>query len=151
MKYVLGLLLISIVVSCSPAKETSSPFDWKTTSIQIGEHSLDIEIADTSEKMARGLMFRKSLPENQGMLFIFQRPRQASFWMKNTFIPLSIAYLNQEGTILEIYPLEPLEESPVSSQSYRVAYALEVNRGWFRKHGIQPGIRIQNLPTHQLP
>lgn len=105
-----------------------------------------MEIARSPEEQARGLMFRHSMPEDHGMLFPFPEPRQASFWMKNTPLPLSIAYISPDGIILEIYDLHPYHLEPVVSQSPTVAYALEVHRGWFRRHDIAPGDRVIGLP-----
>ncbi|MEM1157344.1 MAG: DUF192 domain-containing protein [Verrucomicrobiota bacterium] len=114
--------------------------------IQIGEHSVLVECAVTREEMARGLMFRKSLPKNQGMLFFFPKPQQAGFWMKNTLIPLSIAYIDETGTILEIYRMSPHDTISTRSRSYQVKYALEMNQGWFEENNIAAGTVIRNIP-----
>ncbi len=95
-------------------------------------------------------MYRKSLAENSGMLFYFDKPQPVGFWMKNTLIPLSIAYLDEKGEILEIYPLTPLDETPTTSRSYRVKYALEMNQGWFKKNGVKPGDRVYPIPEFEL-
>jgi uncharacterized membrane protein (UPF0127 family) len=96
------------------------------------------EIARTDAQRERGLMWRRSLAEGEGMLFVFDRDRILSFWMKNTLIPLSIAYIAADGRILEIHDMEPRRLAPV--QSARSArYALEVNRGWFARMGIKAG------------
>jgi uncharacterized protein len=116
------------------------------TQVKIGDHTLNVEIAASPQTMARGLMFRTFLPADQGMLFIFPVEHQASFWMKNTSIPLSIAYLDKDGKILEIHPLIPFEESAVKSKSDRIRYALEVNRDWFSSRNIKTGTQVQNLP-----
>lgn len=80
------------------------------------------------------------------MLFIFEQPEKASFWMKNTKIPLSIAYIDSAGKILEIKSMNPLDETLVLSKSDQVAYALEVNQGWFARHGISSGAVITGIP-----
>jgi uncharacterized protein len=118
--------------------------------LKIGRETLQAEIASTPSSMARGLMFRTSLPTDQGMLFVFPVGHQASFWMKNTSLPLSIAYIDQEGRILEIHPLIPFDETPVKSKSDNVYYALEVNRDWFNVRQIKPGDQIQNLPRVKI-
>lgn len=100
-----------------------------------------VEIAQTPEEQQKGLMFRSSMDDNRGMIFIFNEDRQLSFWMKNTLIPLSIAYIDSRGTVKEIHPLEPYSEKPVRSR-YSVRYALEVNRGYFQEQGIKIGDRI---------
>jgi len=87
------------------------------------------------------------------MLFIFDHPKMAAFWNRNTKIPLSIAYIDSAGKIVEIKSLRPFDETTVPSASNQVAFALEVNEGWFSRHGIATGTRIQGLPrvgsTHQ--
>lgn len=99
---------------------------------------LKVEIADTPEKMVRGLMFRERLPEDQGMLFDFAVQTQAPFWMKDTSIPLSIAFISADGLIIDIQDMQPFsEELHRSPQPYRLA--VEVNQGWFQEHGIKIG------------
>lgn len=100
-----------------------------------GTVTLRVEIADTVETMTRGLMERQSLPPDQGMLFVFPQLTRSPFWMKNTYIPLSIAFIGEDGTILHIEDMEPLTETfHTPPMDYR--YALEVNQGWFRAHGV---------------
>jgi uncharacterized protein len=112
----------------------------------VANTSLFAEVADTPQTSANGLMFRDSLPDDHGMLFVFEQPQTASFWMKNTRIPLSIAYIDSGGKILEIRSLKPLDETPVASTSREVAFALEVNEGWFRRNGIAAGSKISGIP-----
>jgi uncharacterized membrane protein (UPF0127 family) len=95
-------------------------------------------VADSDAERTKGLMFRKSVPEGTGMLFVFERDEKLSFWMKNTEVALSIAYITSEGRVSQILDMEPLSLAPVRSDSY-VRYALEVPRGWFAKAGIKPG------------
>jgi uncharacterized membrane protein (UPF0127 family) len=108
---------------------------------------LEAELADTEAKKERGLMFRKSLPRDYGMLFVFDPPAQATFWMKNTRMPLSIAFVDNQGRILEIRSMKPFDETFISSISNAVAYALEVNSGWFEHHGIRLGAKIYGIPS----
>ena len=108
---------------------------------------LEAELADTEAKKERGLMFRKSLPKDYGMLFVFDPPAQATFWMKNTRMPLSIAFVDNQGRILEIRSMKPFDETFISSISNAVAYALEVNSGWFEHHGIRLGAKIYGIPS----
>ena len=138
-----------VVTACSkPESQSATQPRLKTTVLQVESARLDTEIADTPESMERGLMFRDSMGEDQGMLFIFPEVRQAAFWMRNTKIPLSVAYLDATGRILEIHDMFPYDETPVESRSPIVAYALEVNQGWFGRKQVQVGKTIQNLPKN---
>jgi len=87
-------------------------------------------------------MFRKNLPSDAGMLFVFESEQRLSFWMRNTYIPLSIAYIDARGVIREILDMAPLDDSVTYPSRYPVKYALEVNRGWFASRGITPGCRV---------
>src|ERR1700758_4097670 len=124
---------------------------WKIIKLQIptrnGLVPLKAELADTESKREKGLMFRRSLSENSGMLFVFAPPAQAAFWMKNTRIPLSIAFLDNQGKILEIRSMRPFDETVILSASNAVAYALEVNEGWFDYHGIQTGTKVYGITS----
>ncbi len=99
---------------------------------------LTLEVARTEPERERGLMFRDSMPDDRGMVFIFEQPSQVGFWMRNTLIPLSIAWLDANGTIVDIQDMQPLTDTPhVPSGPY--VYAIEVNQGWFRANGVAPG------------
>lgn len=100
------------------------------------------EIAASDAERTLGLMNRESLGTNNGMLFIFSRDQYLNFWMKNTSIPLSIAYIDSKGIIREIQDMAPLDTSLTYPSRYPVRYALEVNKGWFTRNNIQPGNRI---------
>jgi hypothetical protein len=118
-------------------------FDRQVISIETSEGrvSINAELAVTPAQQQQGLMHRRELRDGNGMLFIFERDQILSFWMKNTYIPLSIAYILSDGRILEIHDLEPGNLNPVrSSRSAR--YALEVPQGWFDRAKIGPGDRL---------
>jgi uncharacterized protein len=143
---ILAIGSILCAAGCQPKGADTSPFGLKTVELKILNTDLNAEVADTPQASENGLMFRDSLPENRGMLFVFEHPKAASFWMRNTKIPLSIAYIDSTGKILEIKSLKPLDETAVPSASDRVAFALEVNEGWFGRHGISPGAQIDGIP-----
>ncbi len=103
---------------------------------------LNAEVADNYESRQTGLMHRDSLDENSGMLFVFSSETRLNFWMKNTYIPLTIAYINKKGVIKEIIDMKPLNISRTYPSSVPAMYALEVNSGWFKKNSIVPGCRI---------
>jgi len=104
--------------------------------------ALHVYIADSPDEREKGLMFVESLPWDQGMLFVFEYERRLSFWMKNTYIPLDIAYISKNGIINEIYYMKPLDYSITYPSKKPAMYALEVNAGWFKKHGIAPGMKL---------
>jgi uncharacterized membrane protein (UPF0127 family) len=103
-----------------------------------------VEIATTTAEKQRGLMGRTALAEDAGMLFVFDREQQLSFWMKDTLIPLSIAYINESGRIVDIQDMKPLDETPHPSAE-PAKYALEVNQGFFNEHGVEVGNKV-SLP-----
>ena len=114
--------------------------------LEIGGQRLIVEIALRPEEQMAGLMNRDTLDPDRGMLFVFPTPKQASFWMHNTSIPLDLAFLDADGVILEIIPLVPFEEKRVVSQSSKVSYALEVARDWFASRGLKAGLKVKGLP-----
>lgn len=109
--------------------------------IAIGPHLVQMQVALLPAETQRGLMFRKTMGENEGMLFVFDQPQQMSFWMRNTEIPLDIGYIDATGVLREIYPMYPRDERPVASRG-RMQFALEMNQGWFRHTGVKPGDRL---------
>jgi len=108
---------------------------------QGGKITIKAEIARTNAQREQGLMYRKIVKDGEGMLFVFEKDEPLSFWMKNTLVPLSIAYISSDGRILEIYDMAPGNLNPVQS-SRSVRYALEVPQGWFGRAGIVPGDSI---------
>jgi uncharacterized membrane protein (UPF0127 family) len=135
-----------LLLSACQQKGAESAFGLRTADLRISTAPLTAEIADTPQASENGLMFRDSLPEDRGMLFVFEPPKKATFWMRNTKVPLSIAFIDSAGTILEIKPMYPMDESIVPSRSDQVAYALEVNQGWFERHKISAGAKIDGIP-----
>ncbi|MDX2227688.1 MAG: DUF192 domain-containing protein [Verrucomicrobiae bacterium] len=111
--------------------------------LTLGTGRLKVEIAADDPSRTLGLMHRESLPEERGMLFVFETPRSMGFWMKDTLVPLSIAYLDSEGRVLEIYNMEPRSLQNVPSQSDQVVFALEVNRGWFARNAVSVGTQVR--------
>jgi len=106
--------------------------------ILIGDKRIRVEVAENEMSRNMGMMFRRNLEDDKGMLFIFEDSAPRRFWMKNTFVPLSIAYIDSEGKIINISDMSPLSESGVWSLG-PAKYALEMNKGWFLSNGICPG------------
>lgn len=115
-----------------------------TYPLRIKNHEIRAEVAGTERDRLRGLMFRDKLAENRGMIFLYQRPQAAAMWMKNTRIALSVAFIDVNGRILNIADMEPYSELAHAS-SGAAAYALEMNRDWFRKQGIKAGDLVKGL------
>ena len=128
----------------APSTATGLPLTAVFTNEQGKAVALSIEIADTPEERARGLMERESLPQDAGMLFDFQADVQAAFWMRNTLIPLSIAFIDRDGMIVHIEDMEPLTENLHHSPSF-YRYAIEVNQGWYEDNGIAKGDTVEVL------
>ena len=116
-------------------------------------HLLKVEVADTPERWAQGLMFRERLGEDEGMVFLFPEPTAGGFWMKNTLIPLSIAFFDRQGVILRILDMEPCRADPCPVYFPGVVYqgALEVNQGWFRRRGLAEGARVGGEALKRWP
>lgn len=120
--------------------------DLRTLTIDSGGEEVEVrvEIADSPDEQVRGLMERTALAEDRGMLFVFPDEEVRSFWMKNTLIPLSIAYMDSEGRIVDLQDMKPLDdEEPHYVSSEPARFALEVNKGFFEEHGVEVGDRAE--------
>jgi uncharacterized protein len=117
----------------------------KTTQIKVGAHPLKVEIAASDPQREKGLMNRASMPANDGMLFIFDEPAYHAMWMKNTLIPLSVAFLDAQGTILNILDMEP-QTLDTHMAAGPAIYAIETNKGWFAARKIKAGDKVTGLP-----
>jgi uncharacterized membrane protein (UPF0127 family) len=126
---------------------TSGPSGLRTLVIDASggkEVEVRVEVADDVAEQAKGLMDRTTLGENRGMLFVFPEERELSFWMKNTLIPLSIAFIDSESRIIDIQDMKPLDDEPPHYVSAEPAqYTLEVNRGFFEERGVRVGDRVE--------
>ncbi len=113
--------------------------------LEVQDQRIRVEVADDPDERAQGLMFRESLGEDRGMLFVYPDARARSFWMENTTIPLSIAFIDDRGTIFRIRDMQPLDRSHTYS-GLPARYALEMGRGWFEAHGVVEGAQVTGLP-----
>ncbi len=113
--------------------------------LTLGGTHVAVEVASTPRERATGLMGRASLPADSGMLFVYPDESERSFWMKNTPLALSIAFMDSKGRIVHIADMRPMDENPVSSLRPAM-YALEMTRGWFDDHGVKVGQSIAGLP-----
>jgi len=133
------ITFLVVITSCSGLEK----FEKQEIAIEggAGKVTLKAEIARTQAQHQQGLMYRKELKDGEGMLFIFEKDDVLSFWMKNTLVPLSVAYIASDGRILEIYNMEPGNLDPVNS-SRSARYALEVPQGWFSRAGLAAGDKL---------
>jgi len=123
----------------------ASAQDFPRISVNIGVHLIQAELAATPETRARGLMFRENLAQNEGMVFRFPAPRRVCMWMKNTLIPLSVAFIGDDGRIVNIEDMQPQTTDEHCSQQ-AARYALEMRQGWFKQRNIKAGELVSGLP-----
>jgi len=135
--------LIVWLVSCAWGQ--SAPPPSAATVLTIGSTTVSVEIADDPAEREHGLMKRDTLGAEQGMLFVYPDERPRNFWMKDTSLPLSIAYLDAQGRIVRIADMTPFDTSTVPSVRPAM-YALEVNQGWFTRHAVQVGASVKGVP-----
>lgn len=142
----LGVAATVVALAVAARAQATEP----EIALNAGLYVIRAEVVDTPETRARGLMYRESMPANHGMLFVFSFAEQQCFWMKNTLIPLSIAFLDDQGVIVNIADMKPqTENSHCSAQPVR--YALEMNQGWFATRHIRPGFKISGLEKAPRP
>ena len=136
----LAIAAISLAATLAQAEVT-----FRTTRIKVAGHELKVEVADTDPQREQGLMYRKQLGRNDGMLFIFDEPAYHAMWMKNTLIPLSVAFVDRNGEILNILDMEP-QTLDTHMAAGPATYAIETNKGWFASNKVKPGDKVTGLP-----
>jgi len=135
---------LAVLLIAAPAPVRAA--ELATTTLTIGTQSLTAELATSPAQRETGLMNRFSLKPDHGMLFIFERPEPLSFWMRNTFVALSIAFISADGRILNIEDMRPQTDDPHWSKGAAL-YALEMKKGWFAERGIVAGALVKGLPA----
>ena len=110
--------------------------------VGVGAKTVQMQVAALPAEMEHGLMGRRDLAQDQGMIFLYARPQQLSFWMRDTPTPLDVGYFSHDGTLVEIYPMYAFDERTVSSRNRDLQYALEMNLGWYQANSIHPGDRL---------
>ena len=120
------------------------------TQLQAGMHVLDVQLAQTPEQRQIGLMWRKEMPQHEGMLFVFEQATIQCFWMRNTLIPLTAAFVEDDGTIVNLADMQPQKEDSHCS-SKPVRFVLEMNQGWFAKRQIKPGFKLGGTVFSKRP
>ena len=135
------LLALVCWLAITAACAQDQPQNLAATTLKVGMHSIRAQLAITPLQRQIGLMHRREMPTHEGMLFVFDEPSPQCFWMRNTLIPLSIAFLADDGTVVNIADMKPQsDDSHCSAKPVR--YALEMNQGWFAKRGVKSGTRI---------
>lgn len=136
---------LALAASALPAYAQEPQANLPRVKLSAGMHQIDAQVARTMEQRATGLMFRKEMPQHEGMLFVFEQPSTQCFWMKNTLLPLSAAFIEDNGTVVNVADMKP--ESLESHCSLKpVRYVLEMNQGWFAKKGVKPGSKLEGEP-----
>jgi len=147
---VLGLLALTLF-SVRAAGCSGSDSGMPSITLEVDGHSVRAEVAATAATRARGLMYRKKMRKNSGMLFVYDQPEALSFWMKNTYLPLTIAFIDKQGVIVHLEDMQPLTTAAHRAPK-AVPYALEMNLGWFAANGIEVGAKVDfELPPELKP
>ncbi|TAK76310.1 MAG: DUF192 domain-containing protein [Aquabacterium sp.] len=140
-----GLRHMLLVLACAAgavhAQGTGQPQNLPVVKLGAGMYVIQAQVASTAQQREIGLMYRDSMPQNEGMLFVFEQASTQCFWMKNTLLPLSIAFVAEDGSIVNVDEMQPQTLNEHCSAK-PVAYVLEMNKGWFAKHGLKAGSRL---------
>lgn len=137
-----NLLLLALLFNLTQAGAQQR---LPVTTLNIGIHLIQAEVAIRDDERAQGLMFRKNMGINEGMVFRFGSPNKVCMWMKNTLIPLSVAFIDEQGSIINIEDMQP-ETLEAHCSEKPARYALEMNRGWFKNKHIKPLSKVTGLP-----
>lgn len=141
-----GVVTVLLAALCWSVWARDQPqLDLPRTTLKAGMHLIQAQVASTHPQRAIGLMHRREMPANEGMLFVFEQAAVQCFWMKNTLLPLTAAFVEDDGTIVNLADMQPLSlDSHCSTKPVR--YVLEMHQGWFARRGIQPGSRLGGPP-----
>ncbi len=143
MKAALAALLLTVSLASTAAEEPQ--MNLPRVKLAAGMHQIDAQVAQTPGQRQMGLMWRKEMPQHEGMLFAFDQPAVQCFWMMNTLIPLSAAFIADDGTIVNIADMQAKSLDSHCSEK-PVRFVLEMNQGWFRKKGLAAGARLSGAP-----
>jgi uncharacterized membrane protein (UPF0127 family) len=139
---------VALLLLHTASQAQDAPQKLPAITLGAGMHLIHAEVAQTPEQRAIGLMHRKTMPAGDGMLFVFEEAGQQCFWMKNTLLPLSIAFIADDGSIVNITDMQPLSlDSHCSAKPVR--FVLEMNQGWFAKRGVKAGTKLRGQPWPQ--
>jgi len=145
-----ALLTVGCTVLAAAAQAQLAPagqpqMNLPRTTLMAGMYRIDAQVASTNAQRQIGLMHRQEMPQHEGMLFVFEQPAVQCFWMKNTLIPLTAAFVTDDGTIANLADMKPLDESSHCSAE-PVRYVLEMNQGWFEQRHLKAGAKLRGKP-----
>ena len=134
--------LTGVMSSIGVWAQDAPQLDLARVQLAAGMHQINAQVAATPQQRQVGLMSRKEMPQHEGMIFIFEQPAQQCFWMKNTLLPLTAAFIADDGTVVNLADMKPLALDAHCSKK-PVRYVLEMNQGWFDKKSVKAGSKIQ--------
>lgn len=147
MKTTLASLTVTALLAMAACGAGAQNASFGSTQLSAGMHLIKAEVATSEAEHQQGLMFRDKMAPNAGMVFVFDQPASQCMWMKNTLLPLSVAFIDGEGKIVNIEDMQPQTlDNHCSTKGVAVRYALEMNLGWFKKNNIKAGTSIAGLP-----
>jgi uncharacterized protein len=146
MKFLSTCLLSLCLMAAGPSlAQEGAQLTLPRIKVSAGIYQVDVQVAQTAKQREIGLMFRTEMPQQEGMLFVFEQPSKLCFWMKNTVLPLTAAFIADDGTIVNLVDMKP--QTTDSHCAMRpVRYVLEMNQGWFAKRGMKAGTRLAGVP-----
>lgn len=140
-----SILATTFYTACGQEKADSSAATKSATAffpLKIGDRVVQLQIAAQPGELTRGLMGRRDLKPDEGMVFVFPTPQQMGFYMRNTPTPLTIGYFDRDGVLREKYDMHPFDETTISSRSDRIQFCVEMNQGWYDRNGVKPGAKL---------
>ncbi len=140
----LGLVFVSSALALAAYAQSSPQINLPRIKLQAGMFQIDVQVAQTQEQRSMGLMYRTEMPQHEGMLFVFEQPATQCFWMKNTLLPLTAAFVSDDGTIVNLADMKPQTTDSHCSEK-PVRFVLEMHQGWFAKKGLKAGSRLSGL------
>lgn len=140
---VVSMLLLGCGRSAPPPETAALKTVTDYFAVELGGKTVQLQFAVSNAEMQRGLMGRRNLGPDQGMIFVYKRPQKLSFWMRNTPTPLDIGYFTADGVLREIYAMHPFDETSVPSIRDDLQFAVEMNQGWYQANGIRPGAQLE--------
>jgi uncharacterized membrane protein (UPF0127 family) len=138
-------LALTALLSPFASAQEGPQMNLQRVKLSAGMHLIDAQVAFTPEQRQIGLMFRKEMPQQEGMIFVFEQATQQCFWMKNTLLPLTAAFVADDGTIVNLADMKP-QTTDAHCSAQPVRYVLEMNKGWFAKKGIKAGSKLSGPP-----